>query len=63
MLKPGYDSTLLASGHLPQVCVLSTRVVFQQGRSTLLCSHRRSNHSSRPTLWPFKVHAFKKHVL
>src|SRR5262245_30324354 len=63
MLKPGYGSTLLTSGHLPQVCVLSTRVVFQQGRSTLLCLHRRSNRSSRPTLCPFKVHAFKKHVL
>ena len=42
MLKPGYGSTLLTSGHLPQVCVLSTRVVFQQGRSTPLCLHRRS---------------------
>src|SRR5215467_7297644 len=41
MLKPGYGSTPLTSGHLPQVCVLSTRVVFQQGRSTLLCLHRR----------------------
>src|SRR5262245_8761675 len=51
MLKPGYGSTLLTSGHLPQVCVLNTRVVFQQGRSTLLCLHRRSNRSSRPTLY------------
>src|SRR5215470_11188893 len=35
MLKPGYCLTLLTSGHLPQVCLLSTGVVFQQGRSTL----------------------------
>src|SRR5262244_3365141 len=35
MLKPGYCLTVLTSGHLPQVCLLSTGVVFQQGRSTL----------------------------